>query len=329
MPMTLDDVAALVKGGELDKAARQLETVSTSAGEEAAAKKLYLKGQIHERRGEIVAAIEAYEEGLSLDPNHVDCAFRAAYLHDLRGNDERATELYEVCTTVSPVPVNALLNLSVLYEEQGRLEEAECCIQSVLDEYPEHPRAHLFMKDLDASMNMVCEDADPRQRTERLSLVDTPLSDFELSVRSRNCLKQMQINTLGDLLRISEPELLAFKNFGETSLNEIKAMLSQRGLVIGQLAASTIDPFEPLRQASYADPAAASADPAVLSQPVGSLELSVRARRCLQRLGVSTLAELIQRSEAELLSIKNFGQTSLDEIRRELGARGLNLRGLR
>jgi len=47
---------------------------------------------------------------------------------------------------------------------------------------------------------------------------------------------------------------------------------------------------------------------------------------CLQRLGVTTLGELTQRSEAELLAIKNFGQTSLNEIKRQLGAHGLTLR---
>jgi len=41
----------------------------------------------------------------------------------------------------------------------------------------------------------------------------------------------MNINTLGDLLRISEAELLAYKNFGETSLNEIKVMLKQKQTV--------------------------------------------------------------------------------------------------
>ena len=44
----------------------------------------------------------------------------------------------------------------------------------------------------------------------------------------------MKIRTLGDLLKITEAELLSYKNFGETSLVEIKAMLSQKGLRLGQ-----------------------------------------------------------------------------------------------
>ena len=65
-------------------------------------------------------------------------------------------------------------------------------------------------------------------------MLDTPVTDFELSVRARNCLKKMNIRTLGDLLKVSEAELLSYRNFGETSLVEIKNMLSSKGLRLGQ-----------------------------------------------------------------------------------------------
>jgi DNA-directed RNA polymerase alpha subunit len=70
-----------------------------------------------------------------------------------------------------------------------------------------------------------------------------------------------------------------------------------------------------------------SGDPAILSRPVAELELSVRSRKCLQRLGINTVAELASRTEHDLLSIKNFGQTSLSEIKRRLKELGLGLRG--
>ena len=65
-------------------------------------------------------------------------------------------------------------------------------------------------------------------------MLNIPVTDFELSVRSRNCLKKMNIKNLGDLLRTSEQELLSYKNFGETSLNEIKSLLASKGLRLGQ-----------------------------------------------------------------------------------------------
>ena len=65
-------------------------------------------------------------------------------------------------------------------------------------------------------------------------VLSIPVTDFELSVRSRNCLQKMGIMTLGDLCRCTEQELLASKNFGETSLIEIKEMLASKGLRLGQ-----------------------------------------------------------------------------------------------
>ncbi len=62
-------------------------------------------------------------------------------------------------------------------------------------------------------------DEDAQKRRDRMSQVlGVPVSDFELSVRSRNCLQKMGIRTLGDLARCTEQDLLASKNFGETSL---------------------------------------------------------------------------------------------------------------
>ena len=64
---------------------------------------------------------------------------------------------------------------------------------------------------------------------------------------------------------------------------------------------------------------------AVLSKPVAELELSVRARRCLQRLNVATLGELAQYTEADLLATRNFGVTSLSEVKARLAEHGLQL----
>jgi DNA-directed RNA polymerase subunit alpha len=61
---------------------------------------------------------------------------------------------------------------------------------------------------------------------------------------------------------------------------------------------------------------------------VDELELSVRARRALSRLGVKSLLDLIQKTEAELLGCKNFGVTSLNEIKDRLTGFGLSLRKL-
>ena len=61
---------------------------------------------------------------------------------------------------------------------------------------------------------------------------------------------------------------------------------------------------------------------------MGDLELSVRSRKALQRLNINSLGELSARTEDELLGCKNFGQTSLNEIKQQLTAFGLTLRKL-
>ncbi len=64
-----------------------------------------------------------------------------------------------------------------------------------------------------------------------------------------------------------------------------------------------------------------------LDLPIEDLDLSERPRNCLKRAQVNTIGELLQRTEAELLNITNFGQKSLDEVIERLDERGLTLRG--
>jgi len=169
---------------------------------------------------------------------------------------------------------------------------------------------------------MYYDEDNDRRGDRRNATLEIPISDFELSVRSRNCLKKMNIRNLGDLLRTTEPELLGYKNFGETSLNEIKALLAAKGLRLGQAA------DESKVVARRATPAADNVAPEVLGKMVSDLELSVRSRKALQRLNINTLAELASRTEDELLGCKNFGQTSLNEIKQQLVTFGMNLRKL-
>ena len=141
-------------------------------------------------------------------------------------------------------------------------------------------------------------------------------------MRSRNCLKKMNLRSLGDLLRTTEPELLGYKNFGETSLNEIKALLASKGLRLGQAADESKN--APRRPTA----AAGNVAPEILAKSVADLELSVRSRKALQRLNINLLSELASRTEDELLGCKNFGMTSLNEIKQQLGTHGLSLRKL-
>jgi DNA-directed RNA polymerase subunit alpha len=65
-----------------------------------------------------------------------------------------------------------------------------------------------------------------------------PVEELELSVRAANCLKAADINTIGDLVKRTEAEMLQFHNFGKKSLDEIIAILESLGLGLGMTAPS-------------------------------------------------------------------------------------------
>jgi DNA-directed RNA polymerase subunit alpha len=60
--------------------------------------------------------------------------------------------------------------------------------------------------------------------------LDLPIEDLDLSERPNNCLKRAQVNTIGELLTKTEDDLLNITNFGQKSLDEVKAKLDERGL---------------------------------------------------------------------------------------------------
>ena len=60
--------------------------------------------------------------------------------------------------------------------------------------------------------------------------LELPIEDLDLSERPRNCLKRAQVNTVGELLRKTEDDLLAITNFGQKSLDEVIVKLDERGL---------------------------------------------------------------------------------------------------
>jgi len=279
-----------------------------------------LKGYCHETEDELEEAAEEYERALKLDQCNAAAAFRAGYLMSLRGEDDEAIEYYEKCISCGPSFLNAHLNLGVLYEDAEEYDKAIGRYERALELDPGNPRALLFLKDAVASLDMYYDEEREKRADRRNKIMQTPLSEFELSIRSRNCLEKMNLRTLGDLMRTTEQDLLNYKNFGETSLKEIKDLLGRKGLRLGQEVEES--EVERVRQALTGERESDER----LSRPVSSLDLSVRSRRCMDTLGVSTVGELIQKTPQELMSCKNFGQTSLDEVKRKLGEVGLALR---
>ncbi len=318
----LHRAGSLRRAGQIEEAQQLLNGLEKLAG--SSAEYHYQRGSLLAIDGELTQAAAEFEKTLSIDRDHTGALFELAYINDLYGNDETAVEYYKRCTQRPPVPLAALINLGVLFEDEMRFREAEACYRQVLAFDPSHPRARLFFKDCRASKDMYYDEEAERGFTVLRQLLEIPVTDFELSVRSRNCLRKMNIRTLGDLTRTTEAALLASKNFGETSLSEIKEMMASKGLRLGmaleggERAANDLrsDPIEELSQE----------EKALLAKSISDLNLSVRARKCMTKLGIQTVGELIVHTGDELMECKNFGVTSLNEVREKLAEFNLKLK---
>jgi DNA-directed RNA polymerase subunit alpha len=320
--ITLEKAVTYRYASNFDAAAKELKTLGNFVN--VSAEYHYQLGRVQEAQGLYEEATDNYKIALELSPSHQKALFHLAYRCDLSGDEEAAIDYYKQIASTAPVYVSALLNLAVLYEDMGEFNKAERCVDKVLKYHPNHQRAGLFKKDIESSKTMFYDEEKEKKKDRRTQILETPISDFELSVRSRNCLKKMNIETIGDLLNITELELLSYKNFGETSLREIKAIIESKGLHLGMaLEEKQFAVTEPFDRNSTEEE-----NEGLLSKSVDDLQLSVRARKCLQKLNIRTLSELIHRTEAELLGVKNFGITSLNEIKKAIGNLGLSLRSL-
>ena len=320
LKMTMEKVATLRQAGRYEEALAVLEKCANY--ENVSAEYHFQRGRLCETQGLYGEAIDNFQVAVELAPDHKEAMFHLARRADLCGNEDAAIEVYEQLAAHPQVHVAALLNLAVLYEDKGQFDKASQCVNAVLIQYPNHPRATLFNKDIESSKTMYFDEEKEKKRTRKNQILETPISDFELSVRSRNCLKKMNIRTLGDLLNITEAELLSYKNFGETSLKEIKAILDTKGLSLGM----ALDDKQ--FNAHIIQEQISTEDDGLLAKPVDELNLSVRARKCLQKLNLRTIGDLTRTTEAELLGCKNFGVTSLNEISKALVGIGLSLRKL-
>ncbi len=109
--------------------------------------------------------------------------------------------------------------------------------------YRKHLNAFVQYYDMDKTLPSdevrVGVDRGDNEETARLrGLLNMPIEDLDLSVRSRHCLDSENIRTVGELVQRSEAELLKVRNFGKTSLTEIQKKLQGMDLTLGMSFAS-------------------------------------------------------------------------------------------
>lgn len=300
-------VRALLAAGAVEEADKALAGVAAGADRE------YLAGAVAEAKGNVEAAIKSLEAALEADGEHVEAAFKLGVLLDRIGDDELAAEHYLVCADAWPAYLPGALNLGILYEERGEPNAAIDCFRQVLAYNPRHRRALSLLRDARSSRSMFYDEKEERERERMEKIMRTSVNDFELSVRSRNCLAKMNIFTLGDLLRISESEMLSYKNFGETSLKEVREMLAARNLRLGMF-----------RDESEHSPT--KADQKLLGESIDKLELSPRANQVVADLGITRIGDLVQYTDLDLYKAKGSGQSVVQELSTALGSCGVNIR---
>jgi DNA-directed RNA polymerase subunit alpha len=94
--------------------------------------------------------------------------------------------------------------------------------------------ASILQDQLDLFVNVIQEEKPPSSAP--TSEWDIPVESLNLSVRSFNCLKRAGISKVSELLDMSEDEIIKMRNFGKKSLDEIKAVLEERGLSLREAA---------------------------------------------------------------------------------------------
>lgn len=300
-------VRVLIAAGDLDDADKAISGIGDAADRD------FLQGLLLEAKGNVESAIKAYESALEHRADHVEAAFKIGVLLDRIGDDDLAAEHYLVCADATPAYLPGVTNLGILYEERGEANAAIDCFRQVLAYNPRDSRALSLLRDAKASRAMYYDEREERERERMEKIMRTSVNDFELSVRSRNCLAKMSIFTLGDLLRITEQEMLSYKNFGETSLKEVKEMLAARNLRLGMYREGE-------------ERSLSKADQKVLSETIERLELSNKTGAVLESLGVSRIGDLVQYTDLDLYRAVNSGQSVVQELSTGLGAYGVGLR---
>lgn len=161
--------------------------------------------------------------------------------------------------------------------------------------------------------------ADCDERAKRVAEIlpevqDTPIENLDLGSRSYNALRRAGIHTVGALIRLSQKELFELKNIGAVSREEIirtieKVLHSGITVTVSSNMYPTTDTGN--SAVDIQDDALSSK---LSSSTIDDLSFSVRAYNALMHAGITTVEALVKLTEEEVISIRNVGQKTRDEI---------------
>ena len=160
------------------------------------------------------------DESLSTGWIHIDAGFSPVTRVMFNVENARVEQKTDLDKLVLEVETNGVITPEDAVRTASKLLIEQLLVFAGLEHMPE-------METVSNKLAKVKEE--PEVDPVFLELVD----NLELTVRSANCLKHLDINYLGDLVQFSENELLRTPNLGKKSLTEIKELLEARGLRLG------------------------------------------------------------------------------------------------
>ena len=142
------------------------------------------------------------------------------------------------------------------------------------------------------------------------------VEELDFSSRTLNALKRSGINTVEEVISYTEDEIIKVRNIGETGFAEIWKKLHGLGLAFRERDIYTMGMLLERPEVKGEK---------VLEMTIEELDFSVRTYTCLKRAGINTVDDLLQRTESDMIKIKNLGKKSLEEVIFKLNALGLSL----
>ena len=147
-------------------------------------------------------------------------------------------------------------------------------------------------------------------------VLNMKVEELDFSSRTLNALKRAGIDTVEEIISYTEDEIIKVRNIGETGFTEILKKLKGLGLSFREREIYTMGMLIERPEVKGEK---------VLEMTIEELELSVRTYTCLKRAGINTVDDLLQRTESDMIKIRNLGKKSLDEVILKLSALGLSL----
>lgn len=176
--------------------------------------RFYLEMEVSRGRGYIPAERNK-QEGMSIGTIAVDSIFSPVVKVNFSVEETRVGQITDFDRLILEITTN------------GAMTPEEALLYA----------SNILQRHLDIFVNYgelpVEEEEEEEEDKEFLELVNKPITELELSVRSANCLEAANIKTIGDLIQKTEAQMLKYKNFGKKSLSEIQNILQGMNLHLG------------------------------------------------------------------------------------------------